>query len=164
MGNPTAPVSLLVFLNLSSGYSQEFARDYLPRITQDFIAPGLLRYEMLTLPLKKYPESAMSAAALFCAAKQDKGFPLQSALAASPAPNRVTLIQRAKGLQLSLPDFEKCLGAPEAADMLARQTMAARRVGVTLVPTVILNGRVMTGLPSYADLRGMLLEEIAKNH
>lgn len=142
IGKADAPVSLLVFTNHSCSYCRQFHREQFPRLLAEYVADGLVRVNIVPFQLQKYPQSAHQASLSLCAARQGQGRAAQDALydpnAAEPA-----------GLQ-------DCLRDPSIAEELKVQRAWARALGVELIPTFIINGQRVTGLPDYAELRGEL--------
>lgn len=162
LGAPEAPLILTVFTNLSCGYCREFARDMLPRLESEFIAKGLLAVRPVITPLKKYPNSALEAAALICGNVLGRGWELWDALNAAALRDRAAILSVGKKLAIPAKDFSRCLEARETQALLAQQRDFIAEHGVTLIPTFLLNGRKQIGLPSYAELRGWIRETMAQ--
>ncbi len=134
----------------------------LPRLLEEFVIPGKLEIQIVIVPLKKYPNSALEASALLCAAAEGKGLLMHQELTTATARDRKAILAIAKKLVLPTQSFTRCLDAKETKTALAgQQTLIAER-GVTLIPEFLINGDKITGLPSYADLRGWINEGLAK--
>lgn len=161
LGIPDAPLILTVFTNLSCGYCREFARDMLPRLESEFIAKGLLAVRPVITPLKKYPNSALEAAALICGNVLGKGWELWDALNAAASRDRTAILSVGKKLGIPAKDFTRCIDARETQALLAQQRDFIAANGVTLIPTFLLNGQKQIGLPSFAELRGWIREALA---
>ena len=155
IGQENAPLTLLLFTNHSCRYCREFEEEYFPRLTEDFLRSGKLRLEIAVLPLKKYPESALAASSLFCAAAQGKGLAMHESLFDTQITRR-SVIDLAETLSLDTNIFGTCLDAPETAEVLLRQASIAEMLAMEFVPTFFLNGEKFIGLPTYADLRGRI--------
>lgn len=161
LGAPEAPLILTIFTNLSCGYCREFARDMLPRLESEFIAKGLLAVRPVITPLKKYPNSALEAAALICGNVLGRGWELWDALNAAASRDRAAILSIGKKLTIPAKDFARCLEARETQSLLAQQRDFIAGNGVTLIPTFLLNGQKQIGLPSFAELRGWIREALA---
>lgn len=166
IGEEDAPVTLMVFTNYSCAYCAQFMRDVLPKMEQEFLATGDLKVRILPAPLKKYPNSALEAAALTCGAVLARGQVINAALTDAATRDRKFLMTLPKQLDIPAADFTKCLDAPETKALVEQQRIFAESHGVTLLPTFMVVGhddpplsssaKSIVGLPSYADLRGWL--------
>ncbi|OGJ56385.1 hypothetical protein A3D88_03285 [Candidatus Peribacteria bacterium RIFCSPHIGHO2_02_FULL_52_16] len=155
IGQKNAPLTLVLFTNHSCRYCREFEEVYFPRLTEDFLRAGKLKLEIVLLPLKKYPESALAASSLFCAAAQGKGLLMHESLFDTSITRR-SVIDLAETLSLDTDIFGTCLDAPETARVLLEQASIAEMLATEFVPTFFLNGEKFIGLPTYADLRGRI--------
>ncbi|MSR86777.1 hypothetical protein EXS70_01235 [Candidatus Peribacteria bacterium] len=166
IGMANAPLELTVFTHYSCRYCQEFSRDLLPRLKEEFVNDGMLRVRFVPTPLKKYPNSALEASAILCASVLGKGNEMHAAMTTAKLRDRKSLITLAISLKIPAADFTKCLAAKETKKLLAQQQALVTERNVTLIPTFILtsaataSGETITGLPSYADLRGWIRKEI----
>lgn len=139
IGKADAPVSLLVFTNHSCEYCRRFHREQFPRLLAEYVAEGELRISLVPFPLQKYPQSERNAGIALCAAKQGKGRAAHDLLFAD-------------GMDAG--PYEACLQDPQTAADLRSQRSWAKVLGIDLIPTFVLDGRRITGLPEYAELRG----------
>lgn len=162
IGDRDAPVTLILFTEHHCRYCKEFFREQFPLLHEDFIAQGDLKLQISILPLKKYIHSENAALGLLCASTQGKGIPMHELLFTLGAKDEETLLKEASTLSLDLTLFKQCLVSPDTKRTVERQKSLARSFGVDLVPTFFLNGEKSVGLPYYADLRGMIEEELLK--
>jgi protein-disulfide isomerase len=156
LGKENAPLTLLVFTNQSCEYCRDFQQTIVPRLKADFVDKGTVLLRVSILPIHKYPLSLREASALFCAARQGKGWEMHDALFAVPAHTEAALLAQAAVLKLDLPRFQSCLGRPEAAAYAQEEARLADKLHVTLVPTLFLNDEKLVGLPTYADIKGWI--------
>ncbi len=152
LGN-TATV-LTVYTNASCSYCHDFLTQMLPALTDEFVAQGKLSVRFVTVPLKKYPNSALEAGAVYCAAREGKGLAMMEALHALPTHDRKKLLSAAAALKASSA-FPACLDSAEGKAAIT----AGEKSSITLLPTFVLNGKSITGLPMPADLRGWIRQE-----
>lgn len=162
IGEDGAPHLLTIFTNYSCDYCEEFMRSMMPRLESDFIAGGKLRVRFVIVPLNKYPNSALEASSLLCAAALDKGLAIHEKMLGSGLRNRQSLSALAKAIGLPAGQFTACLDAKETKNLLAEQQEFINELGMTLIPAFFLDGEKKTGLPSYPDLRGWIRERIAR--
>ncbi|NOS67834.1 MAG: thioredoxin domain-containing protein [Candidatus Peribacteraceae bacterium] len=153
---------LTVFTNYGCDYCREFSREMLPRVLEEFVVPGKLSVQIAIVPLKKYPNSALEASALLCAAAEGKGLLMHEELTETAVRDRKSLTAIAKKLALPAQTFAKCLDSKETKASLAGQQALITEQGVTLIPQFLLGTEKKTGLPSYADLRGWIREQLAE--
>ena len=169
-GAENAPLNLLLFTNHSCTYCQTFNATHSPRLQQEFIDRGLVKYQVATLPLQKYPSSELEASALLCAAKQQKGFAMHDLLFRLEKRDRNDVMGAANLLELDAKIFGDCLDSLGTKLLLEKQQQIASDLGITLVPTLILNtfdklgadSEKFSGLLPYADLRGWINETLSK--
>lgn len=161
IGDREAPLVLLMFTEHHCRYCKDFSIDHFSKLHRDFIEQGKLRLQISILPLQKYPDSTAAATGLLCAATQGKGMPMHELLFELGARDREVLLSEARTLELDEALFTQCLDSPDTLKTVERQKSIARSLDVTLVPTFFLNGEKSVGLPYYADLRGMIEEQLA---
>src|SRR3989344_183028 len=155
IGHANAPIVLFAFTNHSCRYCAEFEQDYLPRLVEDFIRAGHLRYQVAILKLQKYPSSQLAAAAVLCAAEQRKGLPMHAALFQSTLDRR-SILDKAESLALDTAAFGACLDEESTTLVIDQHQSLAQTLDVEYVPTFFYNGEEAIGLPAYADMRGRL--------
>jgi protein-disulfide isomerase len=151
IGREDAPVSLLLLTNHSCDYCRRFHREQLPRLIAEFVADGQARVTLVPFQLKKYADSAEHARLSLCAARQGRGRQMHDALFAGAGARADAA---AYGLDADM--LERCMDDPTAAAEIESQRSWARALGVDLIPTFVIDGQRLTGLPDYADLRGRL--------
>lgn len=156
LGNAKAKVSMLLFTNYSCAYCQEFHRNLLPRLLNQYVVNGKLKIGIIPLMMEKYPKENLSALTMFCAAKQGKGQALNDLLFSESdiktAPKKIDVI----GLDR---DALKTCIASDVPNMLLNQAQAlAASKQITLAPSYIINDKIYTGLPEWADVKGQVAE------
>ncbi len=160
IGRIDAPITLILFTEHHAKYARDFQLDLFPRLYSDFIEEGVLRFQIVILPLKKYPQSESAAAGLLCAAMQSRGMAMHQILSEKLDEERLEPILYAEDIELDLDEFSKCIESEEIKIILEQQKAWAASLDVSLVPTYFLNGKKYVGLPYYADLEGMIDELI----
>lgn len=158
IGSADAPVSMLLFINHGSEYSQQFMHTLLPRIMEDFVSKETLQIGIIPVEFQKYPQSQMSAAMLLCGAMQEKGRAMNDLLFSQV--NQATIQKQIGAMGLELQRMQDCMKSEKLKSLLIDQSNLAQSFNITLVPSYTLNGAVFTGLPEYADLRGQIEEEL----
>jgi protein-disulfide isomerase len=154
IGSADAKVSMLLFINHSSEYSQQFDQNLLPQLIQDFVSHGTLQIGIIPMQFTKYPESQTSAALLVCSSMQGKGQAMNMLLFSKA--NAATLQKQIGTIGLDLPKLQDCLKGDALKTMMDSEAQLIQSFGITLAPSYTINGAVHTGLPEYADLRAQI--------
>lgn len=162
IGRVDAPLTLDVYTNFSCAYCAQFSREQLPKLLAGFVRSGKLLIRIRVLPLEKYPASRAEASALLCAAEQQKGRLMQDALFALPTHTDIAIGNAATSIDVEKTAFDACRTSPQTIAIISAQTEAASASGITLVPTFFIGSERITGLPEYADLRGLIEQKIAQ--
>jgi len=155
-GEADAPHTLTIFTEYHCGYCREFHRSMLPGLIAEFADSGVLNIRIVPFEIHKYVNSRTANQALLCAGKTGSGAAMHALLTERESKHRSSVIEYAEELGINAEDFTACLDAEETSGMLALQRQAAEALGVTFVPTFVLDDELRTGLPLPADLRGWI--------
>ncbi len=141
-GNPDAPITLTVFGDYQSLYCVR-VHYVLKRLLEEY--PNALRIVYRQYPLTAlHPQAQDTALAALAAGKQGKFWELNDLLFQSPKRVDATaLVPLAQEAGLNLERFEADRHAPDVLALLQEDEAAAAQAGVTGVPTVFINGRLM---------------------
>lgn len=153
-GSATAPNTLLVFTEHHCAYCKEFEIYHMKKL-DPYIRSGELKIQTAIVPLQKYPNSKVTMAALFCAADEGKGGAMLEKLLYEPA--AIESHKTALGLSDA---FTGCMASDSKADEILAAENFAQSKEITLVPTLVLNGKQSTGLPYIEDLIAQIEAEI----
>ncbi len=148
-----APLSISIFLHPSSPYAREFQRLRMPKLIEEFVEPGFLAIQLVTLPINKYPGTEDAVRTVMCAAEQDKGYAAHVRL--FEAGTTVLTEKDVETLALDPTLFETCVSTM-TGDLLASTRTLAAQQGIMLVPSYIIRGETFVGLPTEADLLGAI--------
>ncbi|OIO55767.1 hypothetical protein AUJ46_00530 [Candidatus Peregrinibacteria bacterium CG1_02_54_53] len=162
IGNPQAPLTLLVFTEHHCSYCRQFLFEIFPRLKTDFIEAGTLKLQIAMLPLQKYRKSNEASLGFICSAGQGKGLAMHDALFRNPNKSKEAILSYATDLKLDTAALSECMKSGQTAALLAAQQSWAQSLGVDVVPTFFLNGEKFIGLPYYPDLRGRIEDFIKK--
>ena len=151
-----APVTVSVFCNFESPHCaavQATLADLLG------LYPGSVRIAARDLPLPMHPRAPLAAEAARCAGRQGHYWAFHDLLwARGRGPGRQELDQVAQAIGLDTESFRKCLDERAEAGAVAADLELARRLGLTAVPAVFVNGRPAFS-PSTPDQLVWLVEE-----
>lgn len=162
LGNPDAPVTLVVFSDLFCPFCRSFAAAYGHSLKA---TQGSLRVEFRHLPLSVlHPEARVWAAAASCAHRagrftefHDLAFGLQDSL------SLLTTWQVAKRAGLTdSSSFQSCVTSDSIAAEVTADSLTASKLRVTATPTFIVGDRWMSGSISRARLDSLIAISLSR--
>ena len=162
-GDPAAPSELVVWTDLQCPMCRDFDLRVVPQLERTALADGRLKLVYRHF-VARGDDSARAAEAPECAAEQGRFWAYRRRLQgeysvrANDAHNDVNLRRYAVELGLDRPAFDACLGDGRYAALVVRETEAGRAAGVTGVPTLISQGRILrppADLPRVLELAGV---------
>lgn len=167
MGDKDADLVLIEYSDYRCPFCGAFARDTLPKLKEEYIDTGKVRYEWRDFPVfgEESVEGAMAARA---AGEQGLYREYNEAMYAD-APERGHLkINRDKVMawaeEVGVPDmdqFEKDLDDPDLRAKVEADTQEARQVGATGTPAFVLGDQLIAGAQPVDSFRQLLDEELA---
>jgi len=157
LGRAEAPVTIDVFEDFQCPACLHWGRTVFPDLAAAQLLDGRAR-----LVFHGYafigPESRAAERAAWAAARQDRFWDMWSTLYANQGPienggafTRDRLVAMARAIGLDASRFERDLDSAESARAVAAGASAAQAAGISSTPTVVVNGRAVTG-GTYADL------------
>ena len=161
LGPADAPVVLEVFSDYQCPVCGRFGREYVPRLTTDFVAAGSLRIverSIAILDPAGGSESLDSATAASCAARQGKHWAYHDYLMWNQvgenagAFRRDRLLGMADRVGLDRSTFSACLDDAAVRAEVTARTEQALADGIDRTPTLVVNGERIVGLAAYGDL------------
>jgi protein-disulfide isomerase len=166
MGSPTAPVTLVEYSSLTCPHCADFHRETLPKIKEDYIDKGVVRYVLRDFPLEP---RALAAAMVARCLPADRYFGFVSMLfsdqqtwAHSRNPTE-DLKVRAQLAGLLPAEFDACLANQDLLKGIqAAAAEAQKRDGIDSTPTLLVNGRKVSGAAPYDEFKSAIDEAVAK--
>jgi protein-disulfide isomerase len=174
LGKADAPVTLDVWSDYQCPVCGQFAELVEPTLIRTYVATGTLRIIDHDAAFQgqrsssSFDESVEAAAGARCADEQGKYWEFNNLLFANQVgenlgafrDERLRAIATKAGLDVVAWDACRATGQQQAA--VRAETTAAVNAGVNATPTMILNGQVIVGVRSAADL-GAMIEAAAAN-
>ncbi len=168
LGKADAPVTLDVWSDYQCPVCGQFAEMVEPTLIRNYVQAGLLRIIDHDAAFQgqrassTYDESVESAAGARCAAEQGLYWQFNNLLFANQVgenegafrDERLRAIATKAGLDVAAWDACRATGQQQAA--VRAETDAAVKLGVNATPTMNLNGQVIVGVRSAADLGAMI--------
>lgn len=136
-GSDDAPVTIVEFSDFQCPFCRRHFRAAMPKLIDDYVEPGTVRYVVRDFPLEVIHPAAFGAAvAARCAGEQgsywamhDRLFEMQETL-----PDR-NWVGHAEGLGLDTARFRSCLDNEAVAAAVRRDQSEAANAGATGTPT-----------------------------
>jgi len=172
LGRADAPVTLDVWSDYQCPVCGRFAELVVPTLIRDHVTTGILRIVDHDAAFQgqrsssAYDESVEAAAGARCAAEQGLYWQFHNLVYANQVgenegafrDERLRTIATAAGLDVAAWDACRATGQQQAA--VRAETADAVRLGVNATPTMKINGQVIVGLRSAAEL-GAIIEAAA---
>jgi protein-disulfide isomerase len=173
LGRPDAPLTLVEFASYQCVICKQHHDTVFPKLKQEYIDSGKVRYVFRDLPLKNEPRAAAAANAAHCAGAQGKYWEMHRALFEKQSDlSAEGLAARAKALGLDTGKFAACLSADTFAALVQRGPADAQGAGFRGTPSFVLGptadgdritGVRVIGAQSFAAFKQVIehqLEEI----
>lgn len=149
VGNPDAPVTMIVFSDYQCPGCGQFATRIKPLLEANEVQAGKLRMIYYDLPLTSiHQHSFLAARAARCAGEQGKYWEYHEQLFRHQQDwsyQRSAPLAKFKGYAtasgLDQEAFESCLQSDKFADTVTANARLAQQLGVNSTPTVIINNR-----------------------
>jgi protein-disulfide isomerase len=145
LGQPRAPLGLLVYSDFQCPFCAQFTRRVYPELKQRYVDPGQLQIAFRHAPLVAlHPFAARIAVASVCAGEQGNFWPMHDALFAKDVdPTDSYLIELAGRVGSDRDRLRHCLAEPLAAAVVGQHAAEAADYGILGTPTFLL-GRVQS--------------------
>lgn len=137
----------------------------LPIIEEEFVSTGQVKIQMRPVAILG-EESGLAAQAAECANDQERFWDFHDTLYANHGgENRGAFSSEnlklfAEALELDTAAFDSCLDSGKYASKVGDDTEVARQMGISTVPTIFVNGRVVAGATDADKMRAAIQEEL----
>jgi protein-disulfide isomerase len=163
LGNAQAPVTIIEYGSLTCSNCIQFHTQVYPQVRKHYIDTGKIRFIYRHFPTSG---SAVEAArAADCAG--DKYYPMVDILFAtvadwSQAENRDAIFRKqAASFGLDAEQFNACISDNKLLDeILSQQIVAKKELDVTGTPTFFINGKIVRGKQSFAEMEALISEAL----
>lgn len=163
MGNPEAPVSLIIYSDFQCSHCARFYENTEQLLIDEYVETGKINYEFKTFGDSLGPESLLAAEASYCAADQGKFWEYHNVLYENFSYNNSggyaekKLIKFAEKLDLDIDSFESCLISNKYEKRAMQDIEDGKASGVGGTPSILLDGVVtFPGNVSIEDMRPIL--------
>jgi protein-disulfide isomerase len=164
LGADDAPVTMIEYSSLTCPHCAEFHTTTLPKIEEQYVAPGKLRLVYRDFPLDPL---ATAAAMLPHCIEPDRYFGFlealfrsQSTWARSQEPAK-ELERLSRFAGLSPAEFQACINNKELLQAIQQRAEAARReYNITSTPTFIINGEKIVGATRFEEFQKVIEQQL----
>ena len=150
----------LDFSDYQCPYCRGFHDQVFPRLKKEYVDTGIAQFIHKDLPLKSiHPQALPAALAASCAGAQQRFWPMHEALYANNGRLAPALYpQLGRELGLDEAKFTACLGDASREQVIMRDVVEARGLGITGTPSFVIGKiqgdaltvvRLSRGAPSY---------------
>jgi protein-disulfide isomerase len=151
-------ITLLEFADYECAYCQQM-QPSLDKLEAEF--KGRIAFAYKDFPLPMHPNAEKAAEAARCAGAQGRYWDYHDLLFATRQLDSSALKAAARSLKLDTEAFDTCLDSNKMADIVRKQAAEAQTLGIQGTPTLLVNGRYVSGAPSYESVRAVILEELS---
>lgn len=166
LGKPDAPITIIEYASLTCPHCANFHATILPTLKTDYIETGKLRLIFRDFPLDQL---AFAGAALARCAGPERYFSFLEVLYAqqrqwaTSADPRAALVQIGRLGGMSSEQVEACFADQAVGDYIVNSRLEGnQKFNVNSTPTLIVNGKVVPGVPAMDEFR-QLLDSLVKN-
>lgn len=170
LGPVDAPVVMSEWGDFQCPFCREFAADTEPALIREYIQSGRVRLEWHDLAYLG-PESVLAAQGARAAGRQgafwefhDALYRTQSSEENSGAINEASLVAMARDLGLDADRFARDVADPTIAAQVGQDQRDGARLGITRVPTFLINGTLLFGAQPVATFRQALDAALSAGH
>jgi len=171
-GTNTARVAVIEYSDFGCSFCGRYAREIFPRLDEDYIKPGKLRYYFRDLPEPKETNSWFKARAARCAGDQGKFWELHDLLFNAQSASEKDVTSLAQTLGLDTEKFNQCLLSEKYLVNIQRSVAGAKKMGLFGTPAFLVGAisedgdfvmvkRVLVGTESYESMKSILDELMA---
>lgn len=155
LGDPSAPVTIVEYMDFQCPACARFSENTLPRIVKNHVSNGEVYYVLRHFPISRHhPQALPAASASECAAEQGAFWPFK--LLAMKNQKRLSEeLYLGIGRKIGLEDFEAfrgCVRKEQHKSKVENDRWTGRMRQVEATPTLLVDGQALVG-PSYREVR-----------
>lgn len=151
-GNPNAKYTVIEYADFQCPFCAQFHQSM-----RTIINEADVRWVYRHFPLSNHPFAPKAAEASECAGDQGKFWEYSDAMFGLKADlTDETFVALARQMGLDAASFENCLRAGKHGDAIAGQVREAGKMGISVTPTLYINGKRFDGLVPLETLRTLV--------
>lgn len=156
-GSKEAAITITEFSDFQCPYCRE-AQGAIKQVLANY--GNNVRVIFKHLPLDIHAQAFGSAQAAFCAGDQGFFWQYHDALFASEVLSTEVFNKMASNLGLDISKFKACLVSEASRTAVFKDIQEARQLGINSTPTFIVNGKLVRGVISSEELKGIIEREL----
>lgn len=138
LGSADAPVTVVEFTDYQCPYCLKFIQDTFPKLKEQFIDTGKVRWVIRDMPLAFHKNARKAAQAAQCAGEQDKFWEMRDVLFANAKQiEEEKLPGYAQVIGLDATAFDRCLASDRHLAAIDQSAQDAGTVQITGTPTFV---------------------------
>jgi protein-disulfide isomerase len=138
-GDKNAPITLIEYCDYQSHFCRHFHDDVLPKLQNDYISTGRVRYIYEDFPDEKHDMAMPAANAVRCAGEQGKYWEFQEFVFKNPENLNIDkILMSAEDSGLNLGDFKKCVSEKRYESEILEEKKAGVENGIGVVPSFLI--------------------------
>jgi protein-disulfide isomerase len=167
LGADDAPVTVVEFTDYQCPYCLRFVRETFPKLKEQFIDTGKVRWVVRDMPLGFHQNARKAAQAAHCAGEQDRFWEMRGVLFANARQlEEANLPKYAREVGLDAAAFASCLASERHLAGIDRSSQDAGGVQITGTPTFVIGkaasdwveGKRVVGARDYKVFEAPILE------
>jgi protein-disulfide isomerase len=168
MGNPDAPVSIVVYSDFLCSHCSQFYTEAEGQLIKDYVDTGLASYTYRVFITHSASDPEREAEAAYCAGDQGKFWDMHDMLFANYGYGSVNGFSRsvltgiAKKIGVETGQFNTCMDEEKYKDQIQQDDIDGRAAGITGTPAFIINDQIVKGYQSYEQIQQVIEQELAK--
>jgi protein-disulfide isomerase len=153
-GDGSAPIVMIEYGDIECPFCRHFKHDIYPRVYDDYIKTGEVRFYFRDMPLPFHEHAMLAARAAHCAGEQGKFWEMHDSLFTDrpedigPGPGgrdrslaQEAIDERAKALGLDTAKLDACMASTRFDDVIQRASDDAAKMNIDGTPTFVI-GRI----------------------
>jgi len=162
IGNPNAPVTMIMFSQYGCQFSRSFWQNTFPLLKQNYIDTGKVKFVYRDLPPADPPQLTLPSIAAECADEQGAFWQYNQKLISTVNIDKESLKTYAAELGLNIAQFNQCLDSQKSLAEVSKDVQDALSYGVTGTPTFFINGQKVEGDEGFNYFSNLIEKELAK--
>lgn len=162
IGNPDAKIVVEAYEDFLCPHCGEFTAQVEPRLFDEYVKTGKVRFVYRTFPLQGFePGASIAANAAMCAADQGQFWQMHDQLFASQNKGMgyyepENLAKTAAALGMNSGQFTDCLNSLKYSSEIRQTSNDGIALGVQGTPTIFVNGTLLSNGADYSALKAEL--------
>lgn len=158
IGDSSAPVQLALFLDYQCGYCKFFFDETYPKLYEEFISTGVVRFVIKDFPLKSHANAFLAAQFANCAQQSSKYEQYRTAVFNL---NGEVTINNLNSIAINLGiDVNACTQDTNISNIIQNDLNTGREMGVSGTPTFVINKNLFVGNKPYNEFRSIIIKEL----